>query len=67
MRFFGDHRNSTLSVVPFLVEDELMRLGAIVEKLENWQNPASSTSQAQQLLKVLGQERGRDAASSSAA
>src|SRR5271170_312627 len=46
-------------VVPFLVEDELMRLGAIFEKVENWgplaitdgrlitgQNPASSTSAA---------------------
>ena len=44
-------------VVPFLVEDELMRLGAIFEKKADWQlfsvvegrlitgqNPASSTS-----------------------
>jgi putative intracellular protease/amidase len=44
------------NVVPFLVEDELMRLGAIFEKLADWQplsvvdgrlitgqNPASST------------------------
>jgi hypothetical protein len=43
-------------VVPFLVEDELMRLGAIFEKVADWQplsivdgrlikgqNPASST------------------------
>src|SRR5271156_203176 len=47
-------------VVPFLVEDELKRLGAIFEKVANWQpfsvvdgrlvtgqNPASSTSAAQ--------------------
>ena len=53
-------------VVPFLVEDELMRLGAIFEKLANWQpltitdgrlitgqNPASSTGTAQALLKVV--------------
>jgi len=57
-------------VVPFLVEDELVRLGAIFEKVRNWQpfsvvdgrlvtgqNPASSTSAAQALLKVLGAER----------
>jgi putative intracellular protease/amidase len=53
-------------VVPFLVEDELMRLGAIFEKVRNWQplsvvdgrlvtgqNPASSTVAAKDLLKVL--------------
>ncbi len=53
-------------VVPFLVEDELLRLGAIFEKKANWQpfsitdgrlitgqNPASSTSAAQALLKLL--------------
>ena len=53
-------------VVPFLVEDELLRLGAIYEKKANWQpfsvtdgrlitgqNPASSTSAAQALLKLL--------------
>jgi putative intracellular protease/amidase len=53
-------------VVPFLVEDELTRLGAKFEKLPNWhplaivdgrlitgQNPASSTSAAQALLKKL--------------
>src|ERR1700683_1971551 len=47
-------------VVPFLVEDELMRLGAIFEKVADWQpfsfvdgrlitgpNPASSTTAAQ--------------------
>jgi putative intracellular protease/amidase/predicted enzyme related to lactoylglutathione lyase len=53
-------------VVPFLVEDELLRLGAIFEKKANWQpfsvtdgrlitgqNPASSTSAAQALLKFM--------------
>ena len=53
-------------VVPFLVEDELLRLGAVFEKVRNWQpfcivdgrlitgqNPASSTSAAQTLLKQL--------------
>ena len=53
-------------VVPFLVEDELLRLGAIFEKKTNWQpfaitdgrlitgqNPASSTSAAQALLKLM--------------
>jgi putative intracellular protease/amidase len=53
-------------VVPFLVEDELTRLGASFEKVPNWQpfsivdgrlvtgqNPASSTSAAQALLGVL--------------
>jgi putative intracellular protease/amidase len=53
-------------VVPFLVEDELKRLGATFEKVPNWQpfsivdgrlitgqNPASSTSAAQALLKVV--------------
>jgi putative intracellular protease/amidase len=53
-------------VVPFLVEDELKRLGASFEKVPNWQpfsivdgrlvtgqNPASSTSAAQALLRVL--------------
>lgn len=57
-------------VVPFLVEDELKRLGASFEKLPNWQphsivdgrlitgqNPASSTSAAQSLLKVLAAEK----------
>jgi len=53
-------------VVPFLVEDELMRLGAIFAKLKDWaplaitdgrlitgQNPASSTSAAKAVLKLL--------------
>lgn len=56
-------------VVPFLVEDELKRLGAIFEKVPNWQpfsvtdgrlvtgqNPASSTTTAQALLKVMAKE-----------
>jgi putative intracellular protease/amidase len=55
-------------VVPFLVEDELMRLGAIFKKVADWQplsivdgrlitgqNPASSTSAAQALIKFLGE------------
>ncbi len=53
-------------VVPFLVENELLRLGAIFEKVRNWQpfcvvdghlitgqNPASSASTAETLLKQL--------------
>ncbi len=57
-------------VVPFLVEDELLRLGAIFEKKANWQpfsivddrlitgqNPASSTSAAQALLRVMATEK----------
>jgi putative intracellular protease/amidase len=53
-------------VVPFLVEDELLRLGAIFEKKRNWepfaitdgrlitgQNPASSTSGAHALLRCF--------------
>ena len=53
-------------VVPFLVEDELLRLGAIFEKKANWQpfsvtdgrlitgqNPASSVPAAQALLKLM--------------
>jgi putative intracellular protease/amidase len=53
-------------VVPFLVEDELLQLGAIFEKVRNWepfaivdgrlitgQNPASSTSAAHTLLKYF--------------
>jgi putative intracellular protease/amidase len=58
------------TVVPFLVEDELLRLGAIFEKVRNWQpfsivdgrlvtgqNPASSTSSAQALMKLLAAEK----------
>jgi putative intracellular protease/amidase len=57
------------NVVPFLVEDELKRLGGIFEKAPNWQpfsvvdgrlitgqNPASSTAAAQALLKMVGQK-----------
>jgi putative intracellular protease/amidase len=60
-------------VVPFLVEDELLRLGAIFEKKKNWQpysitdgrlitgqNPASSTSAAKALMQLLtGSEASR--------
>jgi putative intracellular protease/amidase len=55
-------------VVPFLVEDELRKLGGLFEKVANWQpfaiidgrlvtgqNPASSTVGAQSLLKVMAQ------------
>src|SRR6202142_94506 len=61
-------------VVPFLVEDELLRLGAIFEKVADWQpfsivdgrlvtgqNPASSTSAAQALLKLLAGEKAASA------
>ncbi len=57
-------------VVPFLVENELLRLGAIFEKKKNWdvyaitdgrlvtgQNPASSTTAAQALLKLMSAEK----------
>jgi putative intracellular protease/amidase len=57
-------------VVPFLVEDELMRLGAIFEKVANWQpfhvvdgrlitgqNPASSTRAAEALLSFLSAQK----------
>ncbi|QOY89870.1 type 1 glutamine amidotransferase domain-containing protein [Paludibaculum fermentans] len=53
-------------VVPFLVEDELKRIGGLYEKAADWesfavvdgrlvtgQNPASSTAAAWELLKVL--------------
>jgi putative intracellular protease/amidase len=53
-------------VVPFLVEDELKRIGGLYEKAADWesfaivdgqvitgQNPASSTAAAQALLKVF--------------
>jgi putative intracellular protease/amidase len=56
-------------VVPFLVEDELTRLGAHFEKVPDWQpfsivdgrlvtgqNPASSTSAAKALLNLLAAE-----------
>jgi putative intracellular protease/amidase len=56
-------------VVPFLVEDELLRLGAIFEKMRNWepfsivdgrlitgQNPASSTVTAKALMNLLARQ-----------
>lgn len=55
------------NVVPFLVEDELKRLGGRFEKVDDWQslaivdgrlitgqNPASSEAAAKALLRVLG-------------
>ena len=58
------------NVVPFLVEDELKRLGGIFEKVPNWQpfsivdgrlitgqNPASSTGAAQALLNLVTAEK----------
>ena len=58
-------------VVPFLVEDELKRLGGLYEKKPNWesfaitdgrlitgQNPASSTAAALALIKLLGELSG---------
>jgi putative intracellular protease/amidase len=57
-------------VVPFLVEDELKRVGGLYEKAPDWQslavvdgrlvtgqNPASSTAAANSLLKVLAQQQ----------
>jgi putative intracellular protease/amidase len=57
-------------VVPFLVEDELKRVGGIFEKVPNWkphaiidgrlvtgQNPASSTAAAKSLLRLLARPR----------
>jgi putative intracellular protease/amidase len=57
-------------VVPFLVEDELKRVGGLYEKAADWapfsiidgrivtgQNPASSTSAARDLLSVLTAEK----------
>ncbi|MBV8458925.1 MAG: type 1 glutamine amidotransferase domain-containing protein [Acetobacteraceae bacterium] len=56
-------------VVPFLVEDELMRLGAIFSKVKNWgvhtltdgqlitgQNPASSGPAAKVLIDTLNKK-----------
>ena len=53
-------------VVPFLVEDELRRLGGLFEKKDDWQsfsiidgrlitgqNPASSTETAKALLSIM--------------
>jgi len=64
---FGEEEEMYLTkVVPFLVEDELMRLGATFEKRADWkplsvvdgrlitgQNPTSSTVAAQNLMNVL--------------
>ena len=57
-------------IVPFLVEDELLRLGAVFEKVANWQpfaivdgrlvtgqNTASSTSAAEALLKLFATKK----------
>src|SRR6202521_5886642 len=66
----GEEEEAHLTnVVPFLVEDELKRLGGIFEKGPNWQpfsivdgrlitgqNPASSSVSAQALLKMVGQK-----------
>jgi putative intracellular protease/amidase len=66
----GEEEEIHLSkIVPFLVEDELMRLGAIFEKVADWQplsivdgrlitgqNPASSTVAAQNLVTLLAAE-----------
>lgn len=66
----GDEEEAQLThVVPFLVEDELLQLGAVFEKKADWQpfsitdgrlitgqNPASSTSAAQALLKLVAAE-----------
>ena len=56
-------------VVPFLVEDELKRIGGLYEKAADWapfavvdgrvvtgQNPASSTAAAKALMELLGAE-----------
>ena len=67
-------------VVPFLVEDELKRLGGLFEKApKNWQpfavtdgrlvtgqNPASSTAGAQALLRVLAAVKPASRATSAA-
>lgn len=66
----GEEKEVQLTqVVPFLVEDELLRLGAIYEKVANWQpfsvvdgrlitgqNPASSTSAAQNLINLIARK-----------
>ena len=57
-------------VVPFLVEDELKRIGGLYEKAADWasyavvdgrlvtgQNPASSTAAAKALLEVLASRK----------
>jgi putative intracellular protease/amidase len=60
------------TVVPFLVEDEMMRLGAVFSKVKNWgvhvvadgllitgQNPASSGPAALELMKMVAPKLGR--------
>jgi putative intracellular protease/amidase len=60
------------TVVPFLVEDEMMRLGAVFSKVKNWgvhvvadgllitgQNPASSGPAAVELMKMVAPKLGR--------
>jgi len=73
----GEEQEMQLTkVVPFLVEDELLRLGAVFEKMRNWepfsivdgrlitgQNPASSTSAAQALMKSFALQGALSAAS----
>ena len=62
-------------VVPFLVEDEMMKLGATFSKVKNWtvhivtdgllitgQNPASSGPAAIALIKLVGQLQSKRAA-----
>jgi putative intracellular protease/amidase len=62
-------------VVPFLVEDEMMRLGATFSKVKNWgvhtvtdgqlitgQNPASSGPAAKTLMAAVKQKTGPAAA-----
>jgi putative intracellular protease/amidase len=57
------------NVVPFLVEDELKRIGGLYEKAADWEsfavldgrlvtghNPASSTAAAEALLKLLSRK-----------
>jgi putative intracellular protease/amidase len=59
-------------VVPFLVEDELISLGAVFSKVEDWgvhtvvdgqlitgQNPGSSSEAAEALLTALSQMKPR--------
>lgn len=67
-------------VVPFLLKDELKRLGGLFEKVPNWQsfaitdgrlitgqNPASATAGAKALLTLLQEKMQSPARSSSAA
>jgi putative intracellular protease/amidase len=65
-----EHEVGLTKIVPFLVENELMRLGAVFEKVQSWepffvvdgrlitgQNPASSTGAAQALLQLVGAKK----------